>query len=168
MTDGQVTPAAGGESEGVSGAPEGQEAGGTASGAARFVTLDDLVKQRRQQYRAEKAAKQEEKGAGKNKKIIINVKSAGAKQSPVQADNVVLVYNLPAHTTEEKMQKIVKDAVFIQPSTVALGNPIKVGFADKTKAAEFAKYMNGLFCEETNKDVVAKLKSNSITLVRKV
>lgn len=59
MTDEQVVHATAAGPEGAEETPGVVEAAG---GAKRFTTLDDIVKQRRIQYKAEKAARQAGKG----------------------------------------------------------------------------------------------------------
>lgn len=163
MTDEQVVSASAtspGAMEEAAGATEATEE------SKRFTTLDDIVKQRRIQYRAEKAAKQANKNGRRHGKIVVKIKGSN-EPSSASADAVVMVYNLPQSITKEKMREIVKDSASVYPTSVELGKPIKVGFNDEDKAAEFMENISKFYCKETGKNVVAKMKSNSVTLVKR-
>lgn len=164
MTDEQVVHATAAGPEGAEETPGVVEAAG---GAKRFTTLDDIVKQRRIQYKAEKAARQAGKGGKKNGKIVVKMKGV-SESSATSSDAVVMVYNLPQSITKEKMREIVKDSVSVYPASIELGKPIKVGFGSEDKAAEFADNISKFYCKETSKNVVAKMKSSSVTLVKRV
>lgn len=164
MTDEQVVHATAASPEAAEGAPQVAEG---AEGAKRFTTLDDIVKQRRIQYRAEKAARQANKGGKKNEKIVVKMKDIGGSVA-ASSDAVVTVYNLPQNITKDKMRKIVKDSVSVYPASIELGKAIKVGFDDEDKAAEFVDNISKFYCKETGKNVVAKMKSSSVTLVKRV
>lgn len=132
----------------------------------RFTTLDDIVKQRRIQHKANKAAKQAEKAGKRSGKIVVKMKDSD-EASTASANAVVMVYNLPQSITKEKMREIVKDSASVYPASVELGKPIKVGFNDEDRAAEFTENISKFYCKETGKNVVAKMKSNSVTLVKR-